>query len=117
MLDVFDIAKERFDRLGTFSKGMRQKVLIAAALLHDPVILLLDEPSLGLQPQLVVKTFDAVAEINRRGVSVLLVEQKIQLSLEISHRAYVLERGSIAMEGQGQKLLRDERLKESYLGL
>ncbi len=82
-----------------------------------PTMLLLDEPSLGLQPLLVSRVFEAIAEINAQGTSILLVEQNIFRSLEISSRAYVLENGRIVLQGRAEDLLRDEYLKKSYLAM
>lgn len=90
---------------------------IGRALMSKPRLLLFDEPSLGLQPILVKKTFEAISEINRRGVSILLVEQNVQFALEISHRAYVLENGRITMEGKAADLLRSEHVKKAYLAI
>jgi branched-chain amino acid transport system ATP-binding protein len=114
-----------FPRLGerihqkarTLSGGERQMLAIGRALMSKPALLLLDEPSLGLQPQLVIRTFDAVTEINRQGVAVLLVEQNVQFSLEISHRAYVLENGRIVLEGKADDLLGNEHIKRFYLAM
>ena len=82
-----------------------------------PTLLLLDEPSLGLQPLLVSRVFEAIAEINQQGTSILLVEQNVYRSLEISKRAYVLENGRIVLEGRGEDLLGNEYLKKSYLAM
>jgi branched-chain amino acid transport system ATP-binding protein len=90
---------------------------IGRALMSKPMLLLLDEPSLGLQPQLVIRTFEAVKEVNRRGVAVLLVEQSVQFALEISDRAYVLESGKIVLEGKAGDLLRSEHIKKFYLAI
>ncbi len=90
---------------------------IGRALMSKPRLLLFDEPSLGLQPILVSKTFEAISEINRRGLSILLVEQNVQFSLEISHRAYVLENGRIIQEGKAGDLLRSEHVKKAYLAI
>jgi branched-chain amino acid transport system ATP-binding protein len=90
---------------------------IGRALMSRPKLLLLDEPSLGLQPLLVEKTFQAIHQINRLGVTVLLVEQNVQFSLEISRRAYVLENGRVALEGKSSELLNSEHIKKFYLAL
>lgn len=115
---LFPRLEERLhQKARTLSGGERQMLAIGRALMSRPALLLLDEPSLGLQPLLVVKTFGAVSEINRRGVSVLMVEQNVQFSLEISNRAYVLENGRIATEGKAKELLQNEHIKKFYLAL
>ena len=90
---------------------------LGTALMSSPDLLLLDEPSLGLQPSFVTRTFQTIQEINRRGVTILLVEQNVSTSLEISHRAYVLENGRMVMEGQGKELLSNPHIKKAYLSL
>lgn len=118
VFSLFPRLRERIEQKArTLSGGERQMLAIGRALMSKPSLLLLDEPSLGLQPMLVDRTFSAVAEINRRGVAVLLVEQNVKFSLEISHRAYVLEYGRIVLEGKGRELLGSERIKKSYLAL
>ncbi len=115
---LFPRLQERLDQNAqTLSGGERQMLAIGRALMSKPRLLLFDEPSLGLQPILVKKTFEAIAEINRRGVSILLVEQNVQFALEISHRAYVLENGRITMEGKAADLLRSEHVKKAYLAI
>jgi len=115
---LFPRLKERLNqKAGTLSGGERQMLAIGRSLMSKPVLLLLDEPSLGLQPQLVIRTFEAVKEINRRGVAVLLVEQSVQFALEISHRAYVLESGKIVLEGKAGELLGSEHIKKFYLAI
>ena len=115
---LFPRLKERLNqKAGTLSGGERQMLAIGRALMSKPILLLLDEPSLGLQPQLVIRTFEAVKEINRRGVAILLVEQSVQFALEISRRAYVLESGKIALEGKAGELLSSEHIKKFYLAI
>lgn len=115
---LFPRLKERLNQKArTLSGGERQMLAIGRALMSKPILLLLDEPSLGLQPQLVIRTFEAVKEINRRGVAVLLVEQNVQFALEISHRAYVLENGRIVLEGKAEELLESEHIKRFYLAI
>lgn len=115
---LFPRLRERLNqRARTLSGGERQMLALGRALMSKPTFLLLDEPSLGLQPQLVTRTFEAIKEINRRGVGVLLVEQNVQFALEISQRAYVLENGRIVLEGKAIELLRSEHIRESYLAL
>ena len=115
---LFPRLKERLkQKAGTLSGGERQMLAIGRALMARPTLLLLDEPSLGLQPLLVSRVFEAIAEINRQGTSILLVEQNVYRSLEISNRAYVLENGRIVLEGRGEDLLGNEYLKKSYLAM
>jgi len=85
--------------------------------MSNPSLLILDEPSLGLSPKLVSEIFGIVKDINARGVTVLLVEQNVYEALDISARAYVLQTGRIAMEGQGQELLKSDMIREAYLGM
>ncbi len=118
VFDLFPRLKERIhQKANTLSGGERQMVAIGRALMARPSLLLLDEPSLGLQPILVDRTFRAVKEINRRGVAVLLVEQNVQFSLEISRRAYVMENGRIVQEGVAREMLGDPHIKEYYLAM
>jgi branched-chain amino acid transport system ATP-binding protein len=90
---------------------------LGMALMSKPDLLLLDEPCLGLQPNFVVRTFQAIQEINRREVTILFVEQNVSYSLEISHRAYVLENGRMVLEGRGGELLNNPHVKKVYLAL
>ncbi len=115
---IFPRIKERSrQKAGTLSGGERQMVAIARALMARPRLLMLDEPSLGLAPIVVDETFAVIEQINRQGVTVLLVEQNVQECLALAQRAYVLENGRIVHEGNGQDLLKDERVKRAYLGL
>jgi branched-chain amino acid transport system ATP-binding protein len=102
---------------GTMSGGEQQMLAIARALMSNPRLLILDEPSLGLSPVIVKHMFDIVTEINREGTSILLVEQNVFQSLRISHRAYTLETGRVVLSGTGQELLRNEHVKKAYLGV
>ncbi len=121
MEEVFQLFPRLQERLGqpakTLSGGERQMLAIGRAIMSRPGLLLLDEPSLGLQPGLVQKTFAAVEEINRRGVSILLVEQNVQFSLEISRRAYVLENGRVVLEGNAADLLGSDHIRKTYLAI
>jgi len=118
VFELFPLLQERVSQKAkTLSGGERQMLAIGRALMSRPSLLLLDEPSLGLQPSLVVKTFSAVQEINRRGVTVLLVEQNVQFSLEISHRGYVMENGRIVLQGMASDLLENEHIKKFYLAM
>ena len=115
---LFPRLKERqSQKARTLSGGERQMLAVGRALMSTPDLLLLDEPSLGLQPALVTRTFEVIREISRKGVTILLVEQNVNYSLEISHRAYVLENGRIVMEGNGKELLNNPHIKKAYLAM
>jgi branched-chain amino acid transport system ATP-binding protein len=115
---LFPRLRERQSQKGkTLSGGERQMLALGRALMSKPDLLLLDEPSLGLQPMLVTRTFEAIREINRKGMTILLVEQNVNYSLEISDRAYVLENGRIVLEGSGKDLLNDQHVKKAYLAM
>jgi branched-chain amino acid transport system ATP-binding protein len=115
---------ERFPRLkerrhqiaGTLSGGEQQMLAIARALMSEPKLLLLDEPSMGLAPQMVTRIFEIVREIAAQGVTILLVEQNALLALELAHRGYVMESGQISLSGSGQELLGNAAVREAYLG-
>jgi branched-chain amino acid transport system ATP-binding protein len=111
------LSERRRQKANTLSGGERQMLALGMALMSSPDLLLLDEPSLGLQPAFVTRTFEAIQEINRRGVTILLVEQNVVASLDISHRAYVLENGRMVMEGEGKQLLSSPHIKKAYLAL
>jgi branched-chain amino acid transport system ATP-binding protein len=114
---LFPLLKERRKQLGgTLSGGEQQMLAIGRALMSSPKLLLLDEPSLGLAPIIVGKIFRTIKEINREGVTVLLVEQNARAALKLSHRGYVLENGKIALKGNGEDLLNNELVKAAYLG-
>lgn len=119
-----EMVYERFSRLkertrqlaGTLSGGEQQMLAMGRALMANPRILLLDEPSMGLSPLLVSEIFDIIQEINKQGVTILLVEQNAKKALSIANRAYVLETGRIVKEDDAQALLHDEAIKKAYLG-
>jgi branched-chain amino acid transport system ATP-binding protein len=116
-LTLFPRLRERSGQLaGTLSGGEQQMLAIARGLMAKPRLLLLDEPSLGLSPLLVKTIFDTIAEINRQGVSVLLVEQNVYQSLRIAARGYVLETGRVALSGAGKDLLENDQVKAAFLG-
>jgi len=101
---------------GSLSGGQQQMVAIGRALMARPKLLLLDEPSLGLAPSIVMDMFDAIRRINAEGLSVLLVEQNVSMAMEIASRAYVLEEGRVAMEGAASDLLNQPAIRRAYLG-
>jgi branched-chain amino acid transport system ATP-binding protein len=102
---------------GTLSGGEQQMCAIGRALMARPQLLMLDEPSLGLAPNLVEMIFGVIQEINRTGVTILLVEQNAHLALQMAHRGYVLENGRVSLSGSGQELAHDEHVRQAYLGL
>src|SRR5438128_22049 len=110
------LAERRRQRAGTLSGGEQQMVAIGRALMTRPRLLMLDEPSLGLAPRVVEAMFANLAAINRDGLTILLVEQNVLRALRCSHRAYVLENGTITLSGASATLLADERIKRAYLG-
>ena len=113
----FPRLKERRKQLaGTLSGGEQQMLAIGRALMSRPKMLLLDEPSMGLSPILVQEIFDCITEVNRDGTTVLLVEQNAKMALSISRRAYVLETGTLFMEGDAVDLLNNEEIRRAYLG-
>ena len=114
---LFPRLKERRPQLaGTLSGGEQQMLAIARALMAKPKLLLLDEPSMGLAPRLVEQIFETIREINRQGMTILLVEQNAASALAISQRGYVLETGTILLEGKAADLAHNERVREAYLG-
>jgi branched-chain amino acid transport system ATP-binding protein len=114
---VFPVLRERGDQLGgTLSGGEQQMLAIGRALMLEPALLLLDEPSLGLAPLVVARIFEVVRGLRERGTTILLVEQNANMALRLADRAYVLETGSVACEGTGRSLLEDPRIREAYLG-
>lgn len=114
---IFPRLEERKNQLGgTLSGGEQQMLAVGRALMSRGRVLLLDEPSMGLAPVLVREIFRVLTEINQAGTTILLVEQNANMALRIAHRGYVLETGTIALEGTGQELLGDPRVKEAYLG-
>jgi len=115
--ELFPILKERSnEKAGNLSGGQRQMLALGRALISKPEILLLDEPSAGLSPSAVDEVFESILEINKSGVSILIVEQNARRSLEISNRGYVLDQGRNAYSGLGKELLNDEKVIELYLG-
>ncbi len=116
--DLFPILAERQgQKAGSLSGGERRMLAIGRALMSMPRLLLLDEPSVGLAPLLVERLFTNIAEISAVGVTILLVEQNVYLSLQTAHRAYVLENGEITLTGAGCELMNDDRIKRAYLAV
>jgi branched-chain amino acid transport system ATP-binding protein len=114
---IFPLLRDREGQLGgTLSGGEQQMLAIGRALMLDPAILLLDEPSLGLAPLIVRRIFEVISDLRDRGTTVLLVEQNANMALRLADRAYVLETGVITLEGPGPALLEDPRIREAYLG-
>lgn len=115
--DLFPRLKERINQsVGTLSGGEQQMLAIGRALMSDPQLLLLDEPSLGLAPNLVLLIFDLIKSINQQGTSILLIEQNANMALSIAHRAYVMETGTITLSGDAQLLKNDDKVRKAYLG-
>jgi branched-chain amino acid transport system ATP-binding protein len=116
-LNLFPRIRERLrQQAGTLSGGEQQMLAIARALVAKPKLLMLDEPSLGLAPQLVQSIFQVIGEINREGTTILLVEQNANMALRVAHRAYVIEVGKICMEGSAQELAASDEVRKAYLG-
>jgi branched-chain amino acid transport system ATP-binding protein len=118
VVGIFPRLRERFDQLaGTLSGGEQQMLAIGRGLMSEPGLLIMDEPSLGLSPLLVEQMFELIVRINREGLPILLMEQNAVQTLAIAHRAYIIENGRIAMQGQAGELARDPELRKNYLGL
>lgn len=114
---LFPRLKERhWQYAGTLSGGEQQMLALARALMSHPKLIMMDEPSLGLAPLVVKGIFDIIREINREGMTVLLIEQNANMALRAADRAYVLETGKVTMQGTGEELLADESIKAAYLG-
>ena len=114
---LFPRLKERMGQTaGTLSGGEQQMLAIGRALMSEPKLLLLDEPSMGLAPNLVLMIFDLIESINKQGTTILLIEQNANMALSVADRAYVLETGTIAIEGEARALLQDDRVRSAYLG-
>jgi branched-chain amino acid transport system ATP-binding protein len=117
VFNSFPRLQERLNQPGgTLSGGEQQMLAMGRGMMGEPKLLLLDEPSMGLAPMLVEEIFRIIEEINKQGTSILLVEQNAAMALAIADRAYVLETGTVALEGQAQELLENPQVKEAYLG-
>ncbi|HLA31509.1 MAG TPA: ABC transporter ATP-binding protein [Pseudomonas sp.] len=117
VLTLFPRLKERFaQRAGTMSGGEQQMLAIGRALMSKPKLLLLDEPSLGLAPIIIQQIFDIIEQLRKDGVTVFLVEQNANQALKLADRGYVLENGRIVMQGSGDELLNDPKVRDAYLG-
>ena len=117
MFGIFPRLKERANQLaGTMSGGEQQMLAMARALMSQPKLLLLDEPSMGLSPIMVEKIFEVVRDISAQGVTVLLVEQNARLALQAAHRGYVMDSGLITMSGEAKQMLDDPKVRAAYLG-
>jgi len=117
VLDLFPRLKERIKQTaGTMSGGEQQMLAVSRALMGDPKLLLLDEPSMGLAPVLVELIFDTVVKIRKQGITILLIEQNATAALEVADRAYVLESGKVKMSGSAAELRSDDKVTKAYLG-
>lgn len=118
VFELFPRLEERKTQMaGTLSGGEQQMLAIGRGLMSMPKLLMLDEPSLGLAPMLVLKTFEMIERIRKEGVSILIVEQNVHHALELANRGYVLETGKIMIEGESKELMDNEHVKRAYLGL
>ncbi len=109
--------KKRKQLAGTLSGGEQRMLVLARGLMARPRLILLDEPSLGLAPKLVQDLFESIEKIHKQGMSILLVEQNVNLSLQLAERGYVLEHGIIVVQGKGSELMKMDHIKEAYLGM
>jgi branched-chain amino acid transport system ATP-binding protein len=111
------LAERARQAAGTLSGGEQQMLAIARCLMGEPQLIMFDEPSLGLSPVIVRNVLDTIRDLNRAGLTCLLVEQNVALSLKLASRAYVLENGRVTLTGSGNELLADDRVRSAYLGL
>ena len=117
VFSIFERLDERkSQKAGTLSGGEQQMLAIGRAFMSGRRVMLLDEPSMGLAPLLMMNVFDALKEINREGTTILLVEQNAKLALQFAQRGYVLETGNLVLEGSSDELLNDDNVKKAYLG-
>jgi branched-chain amino acid transport system ATP-binding protein len=118
VFELFPILNDRQTQMaGTLSGGEQQMLVIGRSLMSNPKLLMLDEPSLGIAPLVVERIFEVIREINRRGTTILLVEQNASISLTTAVRGYIMETGRITLAGPAKDLLEDEKVKKAYLGL
>jgi len=118
IFELFPRLEERKDQLaGTMSGGERKMLAIARGMMSKPQLMLVDEPSLGLQPNLTKNVFDALIQLRDRGMTILLVEQNVNATLEFTDRAYILEQGKIAMEGPSKEVKANDHVRNAYLGI
>lgn len=116
--DLFPVLKKNEGRIAsTFSGGEQQMISIGRGMMSEPKLMMIDELSLGLAPLVIQNLFDIIKQLNKTGISILLIEQNARQALQIADRAYVLENGHIVITGTGEELLNDESVKEAYLGL
>lgn len=116
--EIFPLLEQRKNQLaGTLSGGEQQMLAIGRGLMSKPSFLMLDEPSLGLAPKMVDTIFQTLRDINKKGMTILLIEQNAQLALQIANRGYVMETGRISIEGEAEDLIQNEQIKKTYLGL
>jgi branched-chain amino acid transport system ATP-binding protein len=111
------LAERHAQAAGTLSGGEQQMLAIGRCLMGNPELIMFDEPSLGLAPRVVQEVLHTIRTLNEKGMTVLLVEQNVAVSLKISNHAYVLENGSVVMRGKGSELLHDDRVRQAYMGL
>ncbi len=117
IFEIFPLLRDRKNQLaGTLSGGEQQMLAIGRGLMSKPSFLMLDEPSLGLSPKITEGIFQIMIDINKKGVTILLVEQNAQVALEIANRGYVMETGRISLEGKAEDLIQNEQIRKSYLG-
>ena len=117
VFELFPRLKERRKQLaGTMSGGEQQMLAMGRALMSDPTLLMLDEPSMGLSPIMVSEIFNIIKEVNREGITIFLVEQNAKMALSIANRAYVLETGKVLMEGNAHELMDNDEVRKAYLG-
>lgn len=118
IFDMYPILKERQTQAaGTLSGGEQQMLAIGRCLMGQPELIMFDEPSLGLAPAIVQEVFRTIHKLNDEGLTIILVEQNVAVSLKLANRAYVLENGRITLEGTGDELLHDDRVRQAYMGL